>query len=308
MKHCDLVIPLYNEAASLEELHRQIVVVMSGLPVTYTVIFVDDGSTDRTMEILEHLADADQHVKIVSFTRNFGHQIALTAGLEHSSGDCVITMDGDLQHPPQLIPELLRVWEEGRYEVVSTVWEDHDSVPLLKTVSARAFYKLINLFSDITLTPGSADFRLLDRQVVSVLMQFREKNKFLRGLVNWIGFKSTSVAYRCQKRFGGHPKYSFSRMVKFAWDGITAFSAFPLRLAFCSGFLISLCSFSYGVFAIVAKVVGVMTVPGWTSILVSVLFLGGLQLMFIGMLGEYIARIFDEVKDRPLYVVKKTKL
>lgn len=307
VKHCDIVIPVYNEEENIKELYHQILAVMEGLTIDYRVIFVDDGSTDDTLDVIESLANADHHIQFISFTRNFGHQVALMAGLDHSSGDCVITMDGDLQHPPQLIPELLRLWEAG-YKVVSTVREDPESIPLFKKASAEVFYKLIGRIADVKIEPGSADCRLLDREVIAVLTRFHEKSKFLRGLISWIGFRSTTVAYRARERFGGVSKYPLSRMIRFAWDGITAFSALPLRLAFYTGLLISICSFGYAVFAIVARLVGGITIPGWTSILVSVLFLGGLQLIFIGMLGEYIARIFDEVKDRPLYVIKKTRL
>lgn len=306
VKRCDIVIPVYNEEENIKELHHQILAVMEGLTIDYRVIFVDDGSTDGTLDVIESLANTDHHIKFISFTRNFGHQIALIAGLEHSSGDCIITMDGDLQHPPQRIPEMVRLWASG-YQVVSTVREDGESTSLLKRLTSKIFYKVINLIADVRIVPGSADFRLLDREVVKILMGFGEKNKFLRGLINWLGFRTASITYRVQRRFGGEPKYSAFRMIKFAWDGITAFSAMPLKLAFYLGLVISLCSFSYGLYAVFASFFG-MTIPGWTSVVVSVLFLGGVQLMFIGMLGEYIARIFDEVKNRPLYVIKKSGL
>lgn len=307
MTRCDLVIPVYNERDNLRELHRRIVEVFAPLPIHCSIILVDDGSDDGTAEIVEELADADARVQFVSLTRNFGHQVALMAGLDHATGDCVITMDGDLQHPPELIPELLRLWGEG-FKVVSTVRMDAGAASRFKRWTARAFYGMVNAMGDVRVEPGSADFRLLDQEVVRTLRRFPEKAKFLRGLVPWMGFATASIPYQAERRYAGAPRYSLFKMVRFAGDGITAFSSVPLRLAFYLGVLVSLASFAYAVYAVSARLRGGMTIPGWTSLVISVLFLGGVQLMFIGVLGEYVARIFDEVKNRPLYLVRKARL
>ena len=305
---CDIVLPVYNEAANLDELYRQVTAVMAEAGLRYRLLFVDDGSTDATAAVLEELAMRDERVRFLSFTRNFGHQVALTAGLEHADADCVITMDGDLQHPPHLIPELLGRWKDG-YSVVLTVREDNRSAPWLKRATSRGCYGVINRVSGLTLTPGSADFRLLDRAVVDALRQCGERTKFLRGLINWAGFRSTSVPYQPSQRFQGKSKYSVGKMAAFAWDGVTAFSALPLRLAFFVGLVISLCSFTYGLYAVAARIFwNASVIPGWASITISVLFLGGLQLIFIGLLGEYLARVFDEVKGRPIYFIKRKVL
>jgi polyisoprenyl-phosphate glycosyltransferase len=305
---CDVVLPVYNEAANIDEVYRQVTAVMEAAGVAHRLLFIDDGSTDATAAVLEELAMRDQRVRFISFTRNFGHQVALTAGLEHADADCVITMDGDLQHPPQLIPQLLACWREG-YAVVLTVRDDDAATPWLKRMTSRGFYRVINRLSGLTLSPGSADFRLLDRSVVDALRQCGERTKFLRGLINWAGFRSVSIPYRPQQRFQGNSKYSVGRMAAFAWDGVTAFSAMPLRAAFFLGLSISMGTFVYGFYAVAARVFwNTAVMPGWASIAISVLFLGGLQLIFIGLLGEYLARVFDEVKGRPIYFIKRRVL
>ncbi len=304
MPSCDIVVPVYNEAANLEELYHQVTTVMAQVDVRYRLLFVDDGSADVTPAILEQLSQEDERVQFLSFTRNFGHQVALAAGLEHADADCVITMDGDLQHPPELIAELLSRWQDG-YAVVLTVREDDAQTPWLKRVTSRWFYHVINRMAGLSLAPGSADFRLLDRTVVDALRRCPERTKFLRGLINWTGFRSTNVTYRPQRRFQGDSKYSLRKMMAFAWDGVTAFSSLPLRVAFFLGLIISLGAFGYGFYAVAARVFWhTSVIPGWASITISVLFLGGLQLVFIGLLGEYLARVFDEVKARPIYFIK----
>jgi len=271
------------------------------LGVTFGFLFVDDGSRDRTVPILEEMRARDPRVNFLSFTRNFGHQAALLAGLEHSTGDCVVTMDGDLQHPPHVIPTLIRHWQQGA-EIVVTTRELGRSMNPAKKLATRTFYWLMDRISGLHLPPGAADFRLLDRRALETIVQLPERQKFLRGLVSWTGFQTTLVDYTAGTRFAGEIKYSISKLIKLAWDGVTSFSAAPLRLAFYIGIAIFLFSFLYGSAAIIAHFMG-HTPPGWTSVLVSVLALGGLQMIFIGLIGEYLARVFDEVKGRPLYVL-----
>ncbi len=227
MEQCDIVIPVYNEEGNVDELYRQIIAVMSGVGITYAIIFVDDGSTDHTLGRIENLANVDSRVKFISFTRNFGQQAALKAGLEHSSGDCVITIDGDLQHPPQRIPEMIRLWQNG-YPVVSSVKEANDWTPLFRKLTDALFYKAVNLITGLRIVPGSADFRLLDKDVVKAILRLKKKNEFLRGAIHCVDFKNTSISYRVQKRFAGRTKYTFFKRIRLAWDSIMAFSAIGL--------------------------------------------------------------------------------
>ncbi len=298
----EIVVPVFDEEDNVEELHRQVTKELEPLGVTFGFLYVDDGSRDRTVEVLERLRAADARVNFLSFTRNFGHQAALLAGLEHSTGDCVITMDGDLQHPPSVLPALVRHWQAGA-EVVVTTREFGQSMGLFKRLATRTFYTLMNRISGLRLPPGAADFRLLNRRAVEILVGFPERTKFLRGLVNWAGFDTRLVEYKVGARHAGEVKYSLMKLVRLAWDGVTSFSATPLRLAFYLGLGIFGLAALYGAVAIGAFLLG-RTPAGWTSVLVSVLAIGGLQLIFIGLVGEYLARVFDEVKGRPLYILK----
>jgi len=298
----EVVIPVFNEQGNVEELYRQVVRELAALDVTFGLLFVDDGSRDRTVAIIEALGQKDPRVNVISFTRNFGHQAALVAGLEHSTGDCVITMDGDLQHPPEMLPALVRHWREGA-EIVQTTKDYGESLSWPKRAATQAFYKLMNRLSGLPLPPGAADFRLLDRSVVDTLIDFPERQKFLRGLVSWVGYETVTVKYTVGQRHAGEVKYSLGKLMALAWNGVTSFSAAPLRAAFYLGLTIFGFSALYGIVAVVARLAD-RTPPGWTSVLVSVLALGGLQMIFIGLIGEYLARVFDEVKGRPVYILK----
>jgi glycosyltransferase involved in cell wall biosynthesis len=299
-----IVVPVFNEQQALSELHRRISEAMKANSIPFELIFVNDGSTDRSLQIMLDLSEHDAHVKIIDLSRNFGHQIAVMAGLDHAGGEAVITMDGDLQHPPELIGALIRKWHEG-YSIVYTCRDDTAEVGLFKKVTSRLFYAMINRLSEVHIPPGGADFRLLDRQVVEAVRALGERAVFLRGLVNWEGYGQTAIHYQAAPRYGGQTKYSLARMLRFAADGVTSFSSFPLYVAAFVGMLISALSFVYAVFAIYARLFTDQVVEGWTSVMVAVLFLGGVQLITLGIQGVYLGRIYNEVKGRPRYLIRR---
>lgn len=298
-----VVVPIFNEEEVLSPFYERLKNVMNSLNGDYEIIFVNDGSTDHSMDELLKLRQSDSRVKIIEFSRNFGHQIAITAGLDHTNGQAIIIMDGDLQHPPEIIPKLIQKWKE-RFELVYTVRKETKDASFFKNLSASVFYSLMNKIGDIQIPKHGADFRLVDRKVLESLKLLRERSRFMRGLFNWVGYSQTSVEFEADARYAGATKYSLKRMIQFALDGITSFSSFPLRISTYFGFLVSAMSFLYAAFAIYARLFTQIALPGWTSILVAVLFLGGIQLITIGLLGEYIGRIYDEVKQRPLYLIK----
>jgi dolichol-phosphate mannosyltransferase len=298
----EIVVPVYNEQGNVEELYRQVVHELEPLGLTFGFLFVDDGSRDRTVPILEELSTRDPRVRFLSFTRNFGHQAALLAGLEHSIGDCVITMDGDLQHPPHVLPSLVRHWQDGA-EIVVTTRDFGTSMGPMKRMATSSFYQLMNRISGVRIPPGAADFRLLDRRALETIVSFPERQKFLRGLASWTGHRTAIVEYKVGRRHAGEVKYSLAKLAQLGWNGVTSFSAVPLRLAFYLGLVIFAGSGLYGLAAIIAHFAG-QTPTGWTSVLVCILAIGGLQMIFIGLIGEYLARVFDEVKGRPSYILK----
>ncbi|HVN66824.1 MAG TPA: glycosyltransferase family 2 protein [Candidatus Sulfotelmatobacter sp.] len=299
-----IVVPVYNEQESLKELHDRLTAVLKPLNLHYEIIMVDDGSTDGSLAVIGELRRHDPRVKFLSFSRNFGHMIALTAGLDHAAGRAVITLDADLQHPPSLIPILIEKWRAGA-EVVNTLRQETKGAALFKSLSAGFFYWLLNRIARLDLPANAADYRLLDRRVVDSLKTVRERSRFLRGLVRWVGFKQVSVNYEADARFAGRTKYSTGRMVAFALDGITSFSAFPLRLATYLGLTVAGFSFFYILYAVYIRLFTSRAIEGWTSVLVTVLFIGGVQLIFLGVLGEYLSRVFEETKQRPLYVLRE---
>lgn len=298
-----IIVPLFNEEAVIPQFYERLKKVMDSQDGDYEIIFINDGSTDRSMEALLKLRQSDPRIKIIEFSRNFGHQIAITAGLDHAQGKAVIVMDGDLQHPPEVIPKLIQKWKEG-FELVYTVRKETKDAGYFKNLSASLFYSLINKIGDIQIPKHGADFRLVDRRVLESLKLMRERSRFMRGLFNWVGYSQTSVEFEADVRYAGVTKYSFKKMIQFALDGITSFSSFPLRISTYFGFMVSVISFLYAAFAIYARLFTDIALPGWTSILVAVLFLGGVQLITIGLLGEYIGRIYNEVKQRPLYIIR----
>lgn len=300
-----IILPVYNEEETLPELYRRLKQVVDGLDGQTEMIFVNDGSQDGSFQTLGDLAKQDKRIKVLSFSRNFGHQMAITAGLDYSSGDACVVMDADLQNPPEVIPELISVWKQGEYEIIYASRDRREGENWFKKTTARLFYSLMQKLSKTNIPINAGDFRLLDRKVVDALCSLRECHRFVRGLIDWLGFAQTSVSYEGQARFAGETKYSLYKMVKFALDGITSFSYRPLQLATCLGFLFSIAGFFYAAYAISINLFTDKTVHGWTSLIVTVLLLGGIQLITLGIIGEYIGRIFDDVKQRPLYVVRK---
>lgn len=303
-KHVSFVVPVFNEEGNLHEFHARLTEVMSKLPYDYDIIFVDDGSSDASAAILYKLSQTDEHVQAYLLSRNFGHQMALTCGLDHAEGDAVITMDGDLQHPPELVPELIKLWDLG-FEIVQTIRKDTEDASFLKKMTSSYYYKIINKMSKVSITPGGSDFRLMDKVAVEALRLYGERARFIRGLVNNLGFEYTTVEFIAPPRFAGQSKYNLRKMLHFALDGITAFSNVPLRWALYAGL-----SFGLGSMLVIGHVMFIKfftedAVPGWTTIAASVLFLGGIELVGLGILGEYIGRIFEEVKQRPLYLIKQ---
>ena len=303
-KHVSFVVPVFNEEDNLHEFHARLKAVMSQLPYDYDIIFVDDGSRDASAAILYKLSQTDEHVQAYLLSRNFGHQMALTCGLDHAEGDAVITMDGDLQHPPELVPELVRLWESG-FEIVQTVRKDTEDASYFKKMTSACYYKIINKMSRVSITAGGSDFRLMDRVAVEALKLYGERARFIRGLVNNLGFNFTTFEFVAPPRFAGQSKYNLRKMFHFALDGITAFSNVPLRWALYAGLSFGLGSMLVIVHVMFIKFFTEDAVPGWATIAASVLFLGGIELVGLGILGEYIGRIFEEVKQRPLYLVKQ---
>lgn len=301
-----LVVPVLDEEGSVEELARRAREALRLAGVRFEIVFVDDGSRDGTAERIRALRAADPAVKAVHFTRRFGHQAALAAGLEFARGDAVVTMDGDLQHPPELLPELIEAWRGGADVVQAVRRDDGASEGPWKRTSSRAFYRTLRALSGISVTPGAADFRLLDRRAVDAFRELPERFVFLRGLVPWLGFSEARVEYRAGDRFSGRPKYGIARMLRLALDGVFSFSVLPLRAITLLGLVTSLFGLCFGVFGIGAWLAG-RVVPGWASVVVLVLLFGGVQLLSIGIVSEYVGRIYEETKRRPRYVVDWTE-
>lgn len=297
-----IVVPVFNEEENILVFYQEVCKYMETIDHFFEIIFVDDGSTDGTPFILEQLTKQDKRVRAIVMARNFGHQVALTCGLDYADGEAVITMDGDLQHPPAMLPILLANWEAG-FEIVQTIRVDTDGVSWFKKYSSGLFYRLINAISDIHIAEGGSDFRLLDKKVVQTFRRFKEKARFIRGIIGDMGYRQVQVEFIAPKRHAGKSKFSLAKMVAFALNGITAYSKMPLRFAFYLGILFGLSSFALLLNVLYIKIFTVDAVPGWATIAASVLMLGGLQLIGIGIIGEYVGRIFEEVKLRPLYWV-----
>ena len=304
MKKISIVVPVYNEQDNLKEFHKRITAIMNDTGYDYNLVFVDDGSKDSSAFILKQLVEEDNHVEAYLLSRNYGHQMALTCGLDNADGNAVITMDGDLQHPPELLPELIRLWEEGS-EIVMTKRLATEDAGFLKNITSSCYYKLINIMSKVEITPGGSDFRLMDKKAVEAFRLYRERARFIRGMVSTLGFNVSVVEFVAPPRFAGHSKFNLHKMLHFALDGITAFSNLPLRWAFYLGLFFGLCSLLLLGHVFYVKFISDDAVPGWATTTVSILFLGGIQLVGIGILGEYIGRIFEEIKHRPLYLVSK---
>lgn len=300
-----VIVPCYNEEQVIVETNRQLVATLETLPgVAFEIAYVDDGSGDRTPDLLRAIQAADSHVRVVRLSRNFGHQLAVSAGLEYAAGDAVVIIDADLQDPPEVIPEMVARWRDG-YHVVYGMRTDRRGETAFKLWTAKLFYRLINRLSKVQIPIDVGDFRLLDRRVVDVLLSMPERDRFLRGMVSWIGFRQVAVMYSRSERRAGESKYPLLKMLQFAADGVMSFSLTPLRLALWVGFFSIGMAFAGILYALIVRLYTNDWVRGWTSIFTAVLFIGGAQLVTLGIIGEYIGRIYAEVKRRPLYVVEE---
>lgn len=299
-----VVIPAYNEPGNLHRLYTELTEVLSSLNMSWEIVFVDDGSEDKTWEEIVSIHTADTRVKGIRLSRNFGHQYALLAGLSQATGEAVISMDADLQHPPQVIPTLVDEWHKGR-KIVHTVRLDPKDLPFLKKLTSKLFYKIFTLLSGVKMDQGMADFRLLDRQVVNEILRLREGGLFLRGLVEWVGYPSSKIKFQGRSRFSGESKYKFRKMLRFAWMGITSFSIIPLRLGIILGLLTSMGAFYQLIDALYTKFFTDKAVPGWASLIGMVSLLFGILFVLLGIIGEYIARILEEVRGRPRFIISE---
>jgi polyisoprenyl-phosphate glycosyltransferase len=299
-----IVAPIYNELENIPELYRRVQDVMSRLGAPWELVLVDDGSSDGSTETIRTLAQEDQHVRPVIFARNFGHQVAISAGWDYARGEAIIIMDADLQDPPEVIPELIAKWRAG-FEVVYAVRSEREGESWFKKTTAALFYRIVHRITDVKIPVDSGDFRLMDRKVVDVLKTMRERYRFPRGMSAWVGFRQVGVPYKRAERFSGTTKYPFSKMVKLALNAITGFSYFPLQLATYFGFVSAGLSIIAIPVVIVMRLIGHGAFLGQATTLIAVLFLGGVQLISLGVLGEYLGRIYDEVKGRPLYIVRE---
>lgn len=297
-----IVVPCYNEEEVIFEFYRRIYVVLTTHHLRYELIFVNDGSRDHTFVQLAQLASHDSKIKVINLSRNFGHQVAVSAGIDFANGDVVILIDADLQDPPEMMVEFLNKWQEG-YQVVYAVRKQREGETWFKKITAKWFYRLLNWLAEINIPLDTGDFRLMDRSIVNQLKRIKEKHRFLRGLVAWVGFSQIGIEYFRDERYAGTSKYTLKKMFRFAFDGITSFSTKPLRLASITGFAFSLLSIVGIVWALLLKIMTHQTIPGWTSTIIMVLFVGSIQFGLIGILGDYVGRIYDEVRDRPLYII-----
>ena len=299
-----IVAPIYNELDNLSELYQRVREVMSGTDGTWELILVDDGSSDGSTRRILEMAKVDERVRPVIFARNFGHQVAITAGWDYARGEAVVIIDADLQDPPEAIPELIAKWREG-YEVVYAVRAEREGETWFKKTTAALFYRIVHRITDVNIPVDSGDFRLMDRKVVEVLKTMRERHRFPRGMSAWVGFRQIGVPYKRAARHAGVTKYPFNKMLKLALNAITGFSYFPLQLATYFGFAAAGVAIIAIPVVIIMRLVGHGAFLGQATTLIAVLFLGGVQLIFLGVLGEYLGRIYDEVKGRPLYIVRQ---
>lgn len=301
-----VVVPLFNEELVIDEMHRRLTDVLKGMGLPYEIVLVDDGSRDSTRERARAICSKDSAVRLIVFSRNFGHQIAITAGMDKAVGQCVIVIDADLQDPPELIPVMVDKWRTDSLHVVYAVREKRAGESWFKLATAKLFYRVLRRLTAVDIPVDTGDFRLIDRKALQHLLSMRERARFVRGMVSWVGFKQGSVTYHRDARFAGETKYPFRKMVRFAADGILAFSQVPLKLASAFGFMSAGISFLFMVYGLVIRnFYPEFAVPGWASTFSAVLFLGGVQLICLGILGEYVGRIYEEVKGRPLYIVEQ---
>jgi glycosyltransferase involved in cell wall biosynthesis len=302
MPDLSVIIPFHNEHKNLPELFRRLFPVLWGLGLSYEVLCVDDGSTDETFAALKRERQNNPHIRLVRMARNFGKEAALTCGLHLATGNAAITLDGDLQHPPEVIKDLVAKWKGGA-EMIFALRVNRDTDGPLRRFFSRAFYAIFRTIADIKMPEGAGDFCLLDRKVIDAVNALPERNRFMKGLVAWVGFKRDTVTFDVAPRAGGETHWNFFRLMRFAFDGLTAFSTLPLRIWTWSGAAVSLMALAYALYLTLRTLVYGIDVPGYASVMVGILFLGGLQLLSLGMIGEYLARVFTEVKARPIYFV-----
>ena len=299
-----VVIPAYNEEEVIPEAYKRLTAVMQSMDEPYELVFVNDGSRDSTAQIIADYTQADPHVHLINFARNFGHMPAITAGMEYAKGDAIIIIDADMQDPPEVLPNMAALWKEG-YDVVYGKRKERRGEGIFKQWTAKLFYRFINSMVPIDLPIDTGEFRLMDRKVCDAVNRLGEKHRYMRGLVSWVGFRQTAYEYIREERFAGVTKYPLKKMIAFAMDAITAFSYKPLKLATSIGFLISLCSFVYMVIILWQRLFTDTTITGWASTMALMLFTQGIVLMILGLMGEYIGRIFEEIKNRPVYIVRE---
>ena len=299
-----VIVPCKNEAVILPESNRRLVQVLEQLGVRFEVIYVDDGSTDSTLPLLRDLQSADSRLRVVALSRNFGHQLAITAGLQHAAGDVMVVIDADLQDPPEVIAEFVAKWSAG-FDVVYGVRQERAGETAFKLWTAKLFYRVINRLSDVEIPLDTGDFRLMDRKVVDAFLAMPERDRFVRGMVSWIGYSQAAVPYRRAARQSGNTKYPLLKMLRLATDGIASFSNVPLRLATVLGFTSSAVAMVFILYALLVRLFTNNWVPGWTTIFIAVLFMGGAQLICLGIIGEYLGRLYGEAKRRPLYLVRE---
>jgi glycosyltransferase involved in cell wall biosynthesis len=300
-----IVAPVYNEEALVTEFCRRAIAALEPLGEPFELVLVNDGSRDSSPEIIRQLHEQDPRIKVINFSKNFGHQIAITAGMDYARGQVVVVIDSDLQDPPEVIPRMIEEWRRG-FQVVYGVRSEREGETAFKLATASLFYRLIRKITNVDIPLDAGDFRLMDRKVVNALKSMREQKRFMRGLSVWVGFKQTGITYKRDARTAGETKYPVRKMIRFALDGITAFSYLPLQLASYMGFIIACIVGLAGIIAVILRLsnlIGPDVLKGQTTTLVAVLFLGGVQLIFLGIIGEYLGRIYDEVKRRPLYIV-----
>jgi len=305
MKLLSVVVPCYNEEEVIAASYSRICKVLDALHgYAWELIFVNDGSRDRTLELLKEFALGNARVRVLSFSRNFGHQIAITAGLDHAKGDAAIVIDADLQDPPEVIPEMVRAWADGN-DVVYGKRRIRPGESAFKLLSAKYFYRFINRLADVDIPLDTGDFRLMDRKALDAFLNMREQHRFVRGMVAWVGYKQKAVEYDREARFAGVTKYPLKKMLRLATDAILGFSNVPLRLATIVGFLTSFLAFAGILYTLYAKLFTDETVAGWTFLMIAILFIGGITLVVLGIIGEYIGRIYSEIKKRPLYLLEE---
>jgi glycosyltransferase involved in cell wall biosynthesis len=301
---CSVVVPCRNEAANLDELHRRLNAVLPTLSDDHEILFVDDGSTDDSLGVMQRLAAADPHVRYVSFSRNFGHEAASTAGLDRADGDCVILMDADLQDPPERIPDLVAKWREGYEEVHATRRHRLGLNPLRRALT-WLFYRAVTALSEIPLPLDTGNFRLMDRRVVESFRRCRERGRYVSGLITWVGFRQGQIEYDRPARLAGRSNYGFRQLVRLALDAVSGFSVHPLRIASVLGLVVTVLSFGAGLAVVIHKLFLGLAIPGYALATSGLFFLGGVQLLFLGIIGEYLGRVYRQVQDRPLYIVRE---